>query len=80
MNVLLELFTQEELDTAVPIENVCPFCKKHCGNLFVMKDCENKICGNCFDDFYDNYQLGGLKQELFKCFCCDKNIYDFKVE
>jgi len=74
---LLNFFTEEELNTAVPITNICEHCKSKCGSLFTLDNCPTKICGSCLDTFYDNYT--SLTHELYRCPCHGKLIYDFNV-
>lgn len=75
---LLNLFSREELETAKPIQNICEYCKKQCGHLFLLDNCEQEVCGQCLDKMYDDYIPSG--DELFKCSCHDRKIFNFTVK
>jgi len=76
---LLGIFSWEELESAIPISNICQFCKKECGNLFILDNCDMEYCGNCLDSFYDTY-TPRVYDELFKCPCHGKMIFEFRVK
>lgn len=71
MFTIQNFFNEKELSTMKPIHQKCPFCLEICGHIF--NSCCLKICGQCLDDFYDNYPKS---TELFKCIKCNKNVYD----
>lgn len=76
MNLLQEWFTEAEILTMKPIDpnRQCPLCHRQCGTIFIPKECSClKMCGNCLDDFYDNYPKG---RELFKCITCGQKIFE----
>lgn len=72
------IFTRKELESAKPVQNSCQHCKENCGNLFLLDNCDIELCGECLDNFYDNY--ASTTSELFKCPCHKEKIFGYKVK
>lgn len=71
------IFSRAELETAVPVHNVCTKCKKDCGHLFKL-DCGSQMCGVCLDALYDSYNEC-VGEELFVCPCHSKPVSEYTV-
>jgi len=77
-----KLFTKNELKTLRESNiNNCNMCLKKCGSIIKLNQCnkDTKICFECLDLLHDNYNIEKNSKEIFKCLCCNNNIYDYTV-
>ena len=75
-----KIFTKKELETLCESNiNDCNMCLKKCGSIIKLNQCnkDTKICFECLDSLHDNYNIENNNKELFKCLCCNNNIYDY---
>ena len=81
MDFIRALFPSEKI-THVN-QNICKFCSKNCGVLYILDNCKNNIpvCGECIDDFYDNYLAYNPSSQntLFICPCCNNEITNYTI-
>lgn len=78
-----KIFSKKELETLECSQNnLCNICNNKCGELVKLTECDNNniMCLNCLDLLYDNYNLNNKNNdELFKCICCEKKIYNYSI-
>lgn len=78
-----KIFSKKELETLeYSQEKKCNICNNNCGKMAKLTECDNNsiMCLNCLDLFYDNYNLNkNNNDELFKCICCKKNIFNYLI-
>lgn len=77
-----KIFSKKELETLeCSQKKLCNVCNNNCGELVKLIECDNNniMCLNCLDLLYDNYNINNENNELFKCLCCDKKIYNYSI-
>jgi late competence protein required for DNA uptake (superfamily II DNA/RNA helicase) len=56
----------------------CQRCNTVREIMSFFNECDHYCCTSCIDYLYDNNVQ--VDTELFKCFLCDKKIYDIKYK